>query len=205
MPKRIKKRTTSKSRTSTRTKKPRPAPLVSTPAHDPIPDDGLTPLERLFVLEMLIDENQTQAYRRSHPDCHSDGSAAVMGHKLLRKANVRAAYQKERAATYKRLQMSADEALANISRNARADLGEQFDEDGKRLPFRQWPDSLRKAVKAYKVKADGSLEVQLNDPQRANELMAQAGGKLKNVVTLEFDHVAYLGRVAPQIEKDGEA
>lgn len=153
---------------------------------------------------MMIDENQTQAYLRSHPDCHSSGSAAVLGHKLLKKANVRAAYQKERAASYKRLQLSADEALTNISRNARADLGEQFDDEGKRLPFRHWPDSLRKAVKAYKVKPDGTLEVQLNDPQRANELMAQAGGKLKPTVILEFDHAAYLGREAPKINEGEE-
>lgn len=202
MPKRIKNRTKTKNPTKTKAK-PRPSASVPTPAHNaPLPDDGLTALERLFVLEMMVDENQTRAYLRSHPECHKDATAATEGWRLSRKPKVAEALRTQRAANYKRLQMSADEALANISRNARADLGEQFDDDGKRLPFRQWPDSLRKCVKSYKTKADGSLEVQLNDPQRANELMAQAGGKLKNVTVLEFDHAAYLGREAPKVEKD---
>jgi len=154
---------------------------------------------------MLVDENQTQAYRRSHPDCHSDSSAAVEGHRLARKPNVSAALRSQRAANYKRLQVSADEALANISRNARADLGDAYDPDtGKMLPFSQWPDGLRRSVKSLKI-LDGRLEVQLNDPQRANELMAQAGGKLKNVVVLEFDHAAYLAAEPPKVAKDGEA
>lgn len=207
MPKRIKKRTRSKSRSLTRTDKPRSAPPAPTVPHsDPVPavpDDGLTPLERLFVLEMLLDENQTQAYRRSHPDCTTDGSASVLAVRLLGKARVRAALEKQRTAQYKRLQVSADEALMIISRQARANPRDAYDyETGELLPFALWPENLIRAVKSFDP-ATG--KVTLYDGQRAAELMAQAGGKLKNTVVLEFDHAAYLAREAPKVEKDGEA
>lgn len=181
----------------------------STPAvipAEPIPEDGLTPLRRLFVLEFLQDENATRAYLRSHPDCSNVRTAATEGWKLLRKPEVADAVTRARQAQYKRLHVSADEALANISRNARADLGDCYHPvTGQLLAFHLWPDSVRKAVKSFKTKADGSLEVTLYDGQRANELMAQAGGKLKNVVTLEFDHAAYLGAAPPKRPDQEEA
>jgi phage terminase small subunit len=168
------------------------------PPPAPPDPDGLTPLERLFVLEHGVDENGTQAYLRSHPECTNVRTAATAAWRLLRKAEIASVIERERQRRYKALQMSADEALAVISRVARADLGECYDQKGKMLPFHLWPDSIRRAVKTLKEDKDGRLTVQLDDRLRAAELMAQAGGKLKNTLTLTFDHAAYLLQKPPE-------
>jgi hypothetical protein len=93
--------------------------------------------------------------------------------------------------------MDADEALALISMIARADIGDAFDQNGRQLPIHLWPDSLRIAVKSIKPGPFGDT-ITLHDALRAAELMAQAGGKLRNSVNVTFDHAKYLGAEPPE-------
>jgi hypothetical protein len=168
------------------------------PAADP---DGLTPVQRLFVLEYQIDRKAGPAYMRSHPTCKSSNAACVAGWHLLRNSKVSAAVEKWRQTQYKRIQMQADEALAVISRNARADIADAYDDEGLLLPVAMWPEDLRRSVRSIDP-ATG--KVQLYDGQRAAELMAQAGGKLKPTLSLEFDHLAYLGAKPPEPPAESE-
>lgn len=176
--------------------KKRPAKnRVTTPKALPPPADPLTENERAFVLLYEAHgRNATEAYLALHPGVKRT-TAAVEGCKILRNPKVRAELEAESKERFARLEMKADEALFRISETARIDPTDAYDEDGKLLPFRAWPEALRRAVKA--IRADGSFT--LHDSMRAQELMAQAGGKLKaGSLVLTFDHAKYLGAAPPE-------
>lgn len=94
--------------------------------------------------------------------------------------------------------MDADEALEGITRHARADIGDIFDDAGKLPPIKQWPKDVRDAVKAIKPTPFGVALV-MYDKLKARERMAIAGGELKqrHEHTHTFDHAAYLGAEPP--------
>lgn len=171
-----------------------PATVEQLATAEPITGDGLTSLEELFVLEYLVDFNATRAYLRSHPRCSRPTTASTEGWRMLRKPWIARAVDAGRGAQHERLKMNADEALAIISRNARADLGDAYADDGQLLPFAMWPEMLRRSVRVFDP-ATG--KVTLYDGQRAAELMAQAGGKLKTSLVIEFDHAGHLAALSP--------
>ena len=51
--------------------------------------ENLTPKQRIFCNEYLIDMNATRAYKTAYPNVKKDNTAAVNGNKLLRNANVK--------------------------------------------------------------------------------------------------------------------
>jgi phage terminase small subunit len=161
------------------------------------PSTALTPPQAQFVAEYLIDNNGTRAWRATHPECKGDRAAAACASRALTDANVRGAVSAGRKAQHKRLQMEADEALMLISQDARADPTQLFDDDGQLLPIQQWPESVRRSLKSIKFKEHG-IEVTMNDSLKARELMAQAGGKLKQQHVVEFDLGLYLGATPPE-------
>lgn len=169
---------------------------VNRKARDP---NALTGSESLFALEYLIDRNGTRAYKASHPRCKSDNTAAVEAWRLLRKPKIMAFLERETRARVERLRMDGDEALTLISNDARADIGDLFDEKGELLPIHKWPESIRRSVKSIRHKPWGAIDVTLNDSLKARELMAIAGGKLKqrHDQNLTFDPVALLAAKTP--------
>ena len=162
--------------------------------------------DALFVLEYLIDRNGTRAYRASHPRCQSDNAAAVQASRTLRKPKVAAYLKFETRNRVSRLRMDADEALALISMNARADIRDLFDSDtGRVLPPHLWPDSIRQSVKKFVYKNGCTISVTMKDGLRACQLMAQAGGKLTNIGVRGFDVARYLAGRLPIPERKEHA
>lgn len=160
--------------------------------------DTLSPTDERVLLEYLANgENALAAWQTVHPRA-STGAAGVSGCRLLKKANAQTFLAAERAARAKRLQMDGDEALVGITRHGRGDLRKLF-KDGKLLPIDQWPDDIADCIKTLKRAPDGSFVLQLYDKLKARELMAIAGGKLKNQHEHKhtFDHAAYLGAEPP--------
>lgn len=165
------------------------------------PIDRLSAADRLFVLHYLKHHNGSRAYRASHPAVQSVRASATGAWKLLQKPDVAAAIASALEKQFKTLQMDADEALMLISLDARADLTELFDEHDRILPIHLWPDAVRRSVKRIR-QTDQGVDVTMNDSLRARELMAQAGGKLKNIVKHEFDLGRYLGAAPPPGDDD---
>ena len=78
-----------------------------------------------------------------------------------------------------------------IANAATADLADAYDDDGKLLPFPEWPEHLRLAVR--EVKDDGTIK--LLDPLKAREMIAVDGGRIKRTLDVnlnQFDHGNYL-------------
>lgn len=176
-------------------RRPRP-PAAPTKAVEALDAD-----HQHFILEYLSNgENATAAYLVVKPHV-TRKTAAVEGWKLLRKPAIAAALERELRARWKRIKMDGDEALALISRDARADIAEAYDAAGNLLPVRMWPKRLRLSVRSIRPGKDGD-QVTLNDSLKARELMAIAAGKLRTNVNVNvFDLAKYLGDEPPNEEE----
>lgn len=152
----------------------------------------------LFALRYLANgRNATLAYQDTHPKV-TKRSAGVCGSQWLKDARVQAIIHKEIEAQKLRLRMDADEALIGISNMGRGDIRRLYDGEGNLLPIKLWPEDVADCVKGLKPTAFG-WQLVLYDKLKARELMAIAGGKLRQGVDHKhvFDHASYLGAEPP--------
>jgi hypothetical protein len=125
--------------------------------------------------------NQSEAYRSSG---YTGGRCDAA--RFFRRPKIRRAV----AARLARLIASGDEALRRISTMARLDIRLAFPND-------KWlaglPDEVALAIKSITPTKHGQ-RVEFYDCLRANQLLAQADGKLKETVHLEASLEEILGR-----------
>jgi phage terminase small subunit len=107
--------------------------------------DNLTPKQRRFVEEYLVDLNATQAAIRAG---YSEDSAKAIGCENLTKPDIAAAVAEAAEARSKRTQIDADWVLQRLALEADADISDLFDADGKVLPAREWPAAFRRGLVA---------------------------------------------------------
>jgi len=120
----------------------------------PWPDDApsreLTPKQRRFVEEYLIDLNATQAAIRAG---YSEKTANEQGARLLANVSVSSAVSAGQAARSKRTEITADRVLQELARVGFANLSDVtnwgskevafgYDDDGKQLPAAQIGDAV---------------------------------------------------------------
>jgi len=97
-----------------------PKPKKSQP--EKLNEYGLTIAEEQFCHEYLIDLNQTQAYKRVHPNA-KDSSAAVEASKSLRKPKVQRRIQELNIERQKRTDINADQVLLALAQGAFLNFG----------------------------------------------------------------------------------
>lgn len=105
--------------------------------------DQLTPKQRLFVAEYIIDLNATQAAKRAG---YAPASAYQQAHALLKKIEIRDAIadaQKERS---RRLRIDQDFVLQRLANLADIDLADACHPDGTLKNIHDMPKSVRQAL-----------------------------------------------------------
>lgn len=113
--------------------------------------DGLTPKQRLFALEYLVDLNATQAAIRAG---YSEESARAIGSENLTKPDIRAFIDAALAKREAKLELRADRVLLELMRVAMIDPGTMLDADGKLLPLKQMPEDVRRAICSVEIEED---------------------------------------------------
>lgn len=111
---------------------------------------GLSPKQRKFVAEYLVDLNATQAAVRAG---YSPKTAEAIGHENLRKPGISRAVQSGMKARADRVEIKADDVLRELGRIGFSDIAGLFDESGQLRAFRDIPMESRRAVAAIKVKS----------------------------------------------------
>jgi len=140
--------------------------------------DGLPAAELAFVhVYDTNGNNGTKAYQEVHPNVKTT-TAAVEACKLLRNPKIVAVLTGLRRARWQRLAMDADEALALVSYDARADIRELFGKGWTLLPPSQWPDSIARCVKGIRPGVAGTAVV-LNDSLAARRLILELAGEVE--------------------------
>ena len=166
-----------------------PAPAVNPLALDLL--QACTPHEQAFILELVAHPElpQYEAYRRSgYGPNSSDDTADANARKVLARDRVQAALNALRRNVLEikatEAVMTGEEALGRLSLYARSDIGQIVGPDH---PISKLPREARLVIKAVRPTRYGDV-IELYDAMRATELMAKAGGKLK-------DHVEHSGKV----------
>lgn len=81
---------------------------------------ALTPKQKIFADEYLIDLNATRAYKVAYPSCKKDEAAAVNGSKLLRNTKVAEYIQERMKDRERRTEITQDWVLEELRRIASA-------------------------------------------------------------------------------------
>jgi phage terminase small subunit len=168
---------------------------------------ALTPKQKIFADEYLIDLNATRAYKVAYPSCKKDEAAAVNGSKLLRNTKVAEYIQERMKDREKRTEITQDWVLEELRKIASAngtdfahvvrepvirnnsyvvdpDTGQMQTRDVVRIiPTEELPEEKRAAISAIKETKFG-INVETYDRVRALELLGRHLGMFKDKVEL---------------------
>lgn len=148
---------------------------------------GLTPKQRLFVAEYLVDLNATQAAIRAG---YAEKSARITASKMLTKANIQAAISEAFDKRIKRTEVTADRVVEELARLGFSDMRQ----------FTKWgpggvvlsrseeldEDAARCVAEVSQTVSDtgGSIKFKLHDKKGSLELL----GKHLKLFTERIEH-----------------
>lgn len=125
--------------------------------------DGLTPLDRAFAMQFLVDLNAANAYIRArHPVKVSRATANTNSWKLMKRPGVQALISAHRDKAMAKAELSVEQTLDKLRQFLMYDPRKLFDEQGKQLPLHMLPDDLAAACVGYKDTIAGR-EIKLVD------------------------------------------
>lgn len=156
--------------------------------------------EQAFILELVAHPELThrEAFQRAGYSGKSDVSIDANASKVLRRDRVQKALTALQTEKLERQAVTAvmtgEEALERLSAYARSDIGLVL---GDNNPISKLPLEVRQSIKAVRPTRYGTV-IELYDAMKATELMAKAGGKLK-------DHVEHSGKVTLEDIVAGDA
>ena len=113
-----------------------------------MPTQGLSPKQRAFVSEYLIDRNATQAAVRAG---YSRKTANEQGARLLANVSVRAAIDAAQADLAFRAGVTAEQVLRERRRIALFDPRRLFDADGSPIPIQDLDDDVVAAIAGIEI------------------------------------------------------
>ncbi|MBI4486144.1 MAG: terminase small subunit [Acidobacteria bacterium] len=163
--------------------------------------DVLTPKQRRFIAEYLIDLNATQAAKRAG---YSPKTAQEQASRLLSNVKVAAAIAANQARQDAALGLTADEAREQNAFIARFDPADLFDEHRQLLHVKDMPRAVRCALRSVEVvkrnltsgdgTTDTTLKVQFWDKLKAIEMEYRHFGLLVDrfEVNVTDDRIARL-------------
>lgn len=154
----------------------------------------LTPKQRRFVEEYLIDLNATQAAIRAG---YSAATANQIGPELLAKPHIQAAIAEALAERSKRTKIDADWLLTRLADEAEADIADLYADDGTLKPVREWPLVWRKGLVAgveveelFEGRGEGREQV-----GRVRKVRLADRTKIKELIGKHVDVQAFRDRV----------
>ena len=157
---------------------------------------ALTPKQKIFGDEYLIDLNATRAYKVAYPSCKKDEAAAVNGSKLLRNTKVAEYIQERMKERSKRTEITQDRVLQELEKLVLLDIRKLFDSNGKPVDISMLDDDTAACIAGLEVVDyfEGAGEdrefagyvkkYKLTDKLRAIELMGRHFGMFKDKVEL---------------------
>ena len=147
----------------------------------------LTPKQKLFCDEYLIDLNATRAYKKAYINIKNDDTAAVNGNRLLRNAKVKEYLDKRMKDREKRTEITQDmvlKELAAIAFSNGADFAKVTDDNMVHIvPTDELPEDKKKAISAIKETKFG-INIETCDKVKALELIGKHLGMFKDKLEL---------------------
>jgi len=162
-----------------------------------IKNKKLTPKQKKFVDEYLIDLNATQAAIRAG---FSAKTAEWIGPQLLGKSHVAAAIKARRDELSRKTEVTQERIILEMSRLAFMDIRSLFNADGSPIPIKQLSDAAAAAISGIDVVQIGNSDVgvghvmkyKLPDKNKALENLARILGYFDKDKNKELDGVSKL-------------
>lgn len=154
---------------------------------------ALTPKQKIFADEYLIDLNATRAYKATYTKVKNDETAAVNGSKLLRNTKVAEYIQERMKDREKRTEITQDMVLRELAKLGFYDARKLYADDGQPLRIKELDDDTAACIVGLKVKevcnSDGEFvgyekEYKLADKKGSLELIGRHLGMFKDKVEL---------------------
>lgn len=167
---------------------------------------ALTPKQKIFADEYLIDLNATRAYKVAYPKVRKDESARVNGSKLLTNTNVAAYIEKRMKDREQRTEITQDMVLQELAKIGFADVTDFVTiEEGyvKVKSTNQMPRDKLGVIAGIKEGANG-IEIKLNDKEKALELIGRHLGMFKDRMELSGEvktNNPYAGLTTDELKK----
>jgi phage terminase small subunit len=114
----------------------------------------LTPKQRIFVEEYLVDLNGSRAHKKVFKS--KDTTARTEGSKLLADPNVKRAIEARLAKRIEKTAFKADDVLAQLKQSAIHDIAQLYDVDGNFKSIHDIPPELRICIQG--VDADEHID-----------------------------------------------
>ncbi|KJJ66565.1 MULTISPECIES: terminase small subunit [Clostridia] len=157
---------------------------------------ALTPKQKIFADEYLIDLNATRAYKVAYPRVRKDTVAATNGGRLLRNAEVENYIQERMKEREKRTEITQDRVLQELAKLGFFDIRRLFDDSGKPLDITGLDDETAACIAGLEVMDvyEGTGEdkefvgyvkkYKLSDKLKALELIGRHLGMFKDKIEL---------------------
>ncbi|MBU3208700.1 terminase small subunit [Clostridium algidicarnis] len=145
----------------------------------------LTPKQKIFVDEYLVDLNATRAYKVAYPNCKKEETAAQAGSRLLRNVKVKEHIDKRMKDREKRTEVTQDKVLQELAKIGFADIKDyleyktaktvvQHDENGEPvIDYQQIVNVIdskevdTSVIQEVSIGKDGTFKFKLYDKQKA--------------------------------------
>lgn len=147
---------------------------------------ALTPKQKNFADEYLIDLNATRAYKVAYPKVKKDESARANGSKLLTNTNVAAYIEKRMKDREKRTEITQDMVLQELAKIGFSNVTDFVTVEGtwvKVKPTAEMPQDKLGVIAGIKEGTNG-IEIKLNDKEKALELIGRHLGMFKDKMEL---------------------
>lgn len=136
---------------------------------------ALTDKQKIFCQEYIKDLNATQAAIRAG---YSEETARSIASENLSKPDIKAEIDRLKLERSRDTKIDANWLLTRLAAESEADLSDLYDEDGRLLPVKDWPEIWRKGLVAgvkTAVSEDGVaiIDVKVSDRVRRLELIGK--------------------------------
>nr|DAM07024.1 MAG TPA: Terminase small subunit [Caudoviricetes sp.] len=150
----------------------------------------LTPNQKIFIDEYLIDLNATRAYKVAYKNCKKDETARTNSSRLLTNANIKNHIQERMKEREKRTEITQDKVLKELAKIGFSDITD-FVEIEKKGVFvavkikatEDIPKDKIGAIAGIKEGANG-IEIKTNDKVKALELIGRHLGMFSDKLEL---------------------
>ena len=145
---------------------------------------ALTPKQKIFADEYLIDLNATRAYKVAYPRVKSDEVAAAASVRLLRNVKVAEYVNKRMQDRQERTEITQDQVIEELAAIAFARATDYAEVRNGSVRIRDTGELSEKQIKAIAGIKEGKfgIELKLNDKEKALELLGRHLGMFKDKV-----------------------
>lgn len=166
---------------------------------------ALTPKQKIFADEYLIDLNATRAYKMAYPNVTKEETAAAAGARLLRNVKVEEYIQERMKDREKRTEITQDMVLKELAKVGFFDIRRLFDDSGKPLDITGLDNETAASIVGLEVMDiyEGTGEdkefvgyikkYKLSDKLKALEMIGRHLGMFKD--KMDIQHSGQIGGV----------